>query len=90
MNIIEELYEIERKNNSKEINTGQFCQLSKDKKFQSWLKEYNTAQYEFLINSLENSNSCKKNREMMMKIYNSIEKKELIEFLRKEFPQLMR
>lgn len=72
------------------IRTQQFCSLSQEQLWQSWLQSVAQELYEELMAHIKKSNSCRSNHLKMTEIYAELEKRKLvelmIEFLRKEYP----
>jgi len=98
MDILTELYQIEHKKQLKkskkiELKVGQFCQLLRDKKWQQWLQINHPTLAQDLQQHLEKGSSCSKNKEKMTEIYNKINElgksRELLEFLKEEFPYMV-
>jgi hypothetical protein len=98
MDILTELYQIEHKKQLKktkkiELKIGQFCQLLRDKKWQQWLQINHPELAQDLQQHLEKGSSCSKNKEKMTEIYSKINElgksRDLLEFLKEEFPNMV-
>jgi len=98
MDILSELYQIEHKKQLKktkkyELKVGQFCQLSKNQQWQRWLQTNHPESAKDLQQHLAKGSSCSKNKEKMTEIYNKINElgksRDLLEFLKEEFPNMV-
>lgn len=72
------------------LRSQQFCALSKELRYQSWLHTVAPDLHTDLAEHLKNSRSCNANSIKMSEIQNKLEQRNLIDqlirFLRKEFP----
>ena len=75
------------------IRTNEFCGLSRNPKWQEWLKTIAPDLYQELTVHLSKTSGCKSNREIMIAIQGKLEGKglsdKLIEFFNREFPQVI-
>ena len=72
------------------VRTNQYCALSKEQKWQSWLQSVAPDLHEELMNQIAATNSCKANHFKMMEIQKALSDRGLLQqmvlFLKKEFP----
>ena len=76
------------------IRIEQFCNLSTNNAFQSWLYKYDGDLYQDLVNHLRASRGCAHNREKMVDLVGKIEarpggRSAVMEFLRTSFPAML-
>lgn len=73
------------------IITDQFCNLSRSKEFQNFLRSIAPDLYKKLIKHLQLGESCRSNRKKMIEIQNDLENRklhgDLYAFLESKFPQ---
>jgi hypothetical protein len=72
------------------VKTKQYCSLSKNQKWQSWLQSVSQELYDDLMNHHLANHGCKSNHIKMMEIQRKLNAKKLlpsmVQFLLKEFP----
>ena len=72
------------------VRTKQFCQLSQEQKWQSWLQSVAPDLYDDLMSHLKISRTCRSNHTKMMDIQKKLNGRKLmipmVNFLRKEYP----
>lgn len=75
------------------IRKSQFCTLSKEQKWQSWLQSVSQDLYDDLMNHLKISSSCGSNQAKMIDIQKGLEKRglmnQMVSFLKKEYPTVI-
>jgi len=99
MDIIRELYQIEQKKQIKkatrfQLKINQYCGLIRHTKWQQWLHKTAPEINQEVQAFLKRNNSCKKNKDKMIEIHKSLTEKgkmpDLIEFLKEEFPHMLK
>lgn len=72
------------------IRTKQYCNLSQEQKWQSWLQSVSQELYDDLMTHMEVSRSCKQNYAKMLDIQQGLEKRgllpQMVLFLKREYP----
>ncbi len=75
------------------LNISQFCSLSQEIKFQSWLSGVAYDLYEIISENFKNQSSCKTNTTMMINIQNELRKRgldnQLVGFLKQDYPLVL-